>query len=324
MPNQGRRWFEQRKEFVAKPKDPGATNESPDLFTRCPDCSQPLFNETLRDEAEVCAHCGHHFRLAADQRLKLLLDEGTVVLYDEELAPVDALGFMDSKPYTGRIDATRKKTGRNDAFWSASGEIHGLPVDLGVFDFRYMGGSMGSVVGELITRLFERATENKRPAIVVSASGGARMQEGVLSLMQMAKTCAALARLKDEAGMPYISVLTHPTTGGVAASFAMLGDVIVAEPAALVGFAGPRVIKETIGQDLPAGFQTSEYLMEHGMVDQIIPRSDLKSSLARLLRQMLRLPSSSTVEATNNNTGGDRDEIAGDLSKPDVDKAGAT
>jgi len=288
MGNDGRRWFEQKKEFVGVIR-PGPS-EAPELFTKCPSCGEAIFNEVLDDGQRLCPHCGHHFRQGAVDRLRSLCTEGTITVHDVDLAPVDALGFVDSKPYPKRIDASRKKTGRNDAFISVSAEVDGVPCEIGSFDFAYMGGSMGSVVGEKITRLFERAVERKVPAIVISASGGARMQEGVLSLMQMAKTCAALAKLRDEANMPYISVLTHPTTGGVAASFAMLGDVILAEPEALIGFAGPRVIRETIGQELPEGFQTSEYLLEHGMVDAIVPRDEMLATLGRLLRQMLGRP----------------------------------
>ena len=219
MANQGRRWFEQRKEFVGRPRE--ESSEVPDLWTRCPACNELVYNETLDQNQSVCPHCDFHFRISAIQRLNLLADDGEWESHDDELCPVDALQFVDSKPYTNRIEQTKKKTGRNDAFISASTVIGGVAVEVGVFDFRFMGGSMGSVVGEMITRLYERAAERKRPAIVVSASGGARMQEGVLSLMQMAKTCSALAKLRDEANMPYISVLTHPTTG-VAAPFAML------------------------------------------------------------------------------------------------------
>jgi len=288
MGNDGRRWFEQRKEFVGVIR-PGPS-DAPELFTKCPSCGEALFNEALAESQRVCGHCGHHFRWGAVDRLRSLCTPGSISVHDEDLAPVDALGFVDSKPYTKRIDASRAKTGRNDAFIAVSAEVDGIACEVGSFDFSYMGGSMGSVVGEKITRLFERAAERKVPAIVISASGGARMQEGVLSLMQMAKTCAALAKLRDEANMPYISVLTHPTTGGVAASFAMLGDVILAEPEALIGFAGPRVIRETIGQELPEGFQTSEYLLEHGMVDSIVSRDDMLATLGRLLRQLLGRP----------------------------------
>ena len=232
----------------------------------------------------------YRHRPCGPQRLHALLDEGELEFHDEDLGPVDALGFVDSKPYDARITASQKKVGRKDAFVAVSGKLAGIEVEVGCFDFKFMGGSMGSVVGELITRVYERAAERGRPAIVISASGGARMQEGVLSLMQMAKTCAALAKLQDEANMPYISVLTHPTTGGVAASFAMLGDLILAEPGALIGFAGPRVIEQTIGQSLPEGFQTSEYLLEHGMVDRIVSRTELRDVIASTLRMMLGLP----------------------------------
>lgn len=292
MPNEGRRWFEQPKDFVAKSRDESTALEAPDLWEKCPSCGETLFTEALDANLRVCTSCGHHFRLDAPTRIAALIDEGSARFHDDELSPVDALGFVDSKPYPKRITLARKKTGRNDAFIACSATMGGVDVELGCFDFRYMGGSMGSVVGEMITRLFERAVERRVPAIVISASGGARMQEGVLSLMQMAKTCAALARLGDEAKMPYISVLTHPTTGGVAASFAMLGDLILAEPEALIGFAGPRVIQQTIGQELPEGFQTSEYLLEHGMVDRIVDRGALRGALIEHLRQLLLLPSS--------------------------------
>ena len=249
-----------------------------------------LYAEALEANLQVCSACGYHMRIGAMERLVSMLDEGELVFHDEELGPVDALGFVDSKPYTRRIEATQDKVGRRDAFIAVSGRLKGIPVEVGCFDFRFMGGSMGSVVGELVTRVYERAAERGCPAIVISASGGARMQEGVLSLMQMAKTCAALARLQDEAGMPYISVLTHPTTGGVAASFAMLGDLILAEPGALIGFAGPRVIEQTIGQSLPDGFQTSEYLLEHGMVDRIVSRTELRDVLGSTLAMLLNRP----------------------------------
>ena len=293
MSNQGPRWFEQRRDFVAvtHPKTNAPENgEAPDLFTKCPSCAEMLYNDALREHLFVCSKCGYHFRIGGVERLRQLCDDPpSAALHDAELAPVDALQFVDSKSYRKRVADARRKTGRNDAFLSVAGPVGGIDMELGAFDFAYMGGSMGSVVGEKITRLYERAAERGVPAVVVSASGGARMQEGVLSLMQMAKTCAALERLQA-AGMPYISVLTHPTTGGVAASFAMLGDVILAEPGALIGFAGPRVIRETIGQELPDGFQTSEYLLEHGLIDRIVTRHELKPTLCRLVRQLLNLP----------------------------------
>jgi acetyl-CoA carboxylase carboxyl transferase subunit beta len=299
MSNQGPRWFEQRRDFVAfvRSKSDGAggggateDGETPDLFTKCPSCAEVLYNDELRQNLYVCHKCKHHFRISGVERLSMLCDDPpSVVLHDSELIPVDALEFTDSKPYRKRVEDARRKTGRNEAFLAVAGPVGGIDLEIGAFDFAYLGGSMGSVVGEMITRQFERAAERKVPAVVISASGGARMQEGVLSLMQMAKTCAALERLQA-AGMPYVSVLTHPTTGGVAASFAMLGDVILAEPGALIGFAGPRVIRETIGQELPKGFQTSEYLLEHGLIDRIVTRHALKATMCRLLRHLLNLP----------------------------------
>jgi acetyl-CoA carboxylase carboxyl transferase subunit beta len=290
MADDGRRWFEHSKGFEARPRRAGS-DEAPDLWTRCPSCGETLFNDSLADNQQVCPACGHHFPLGSRERIEALCDPGELIWHDQDLRSVDALRFVDSKPYDKRYASTVAKTGFNDAFLAASGSILGVGVEVGSFEFSFMGGSMGSVVGEMVTRVYERALERRVPAIVISASGGARMQEGVLSLMQMAKTCAALARLRDEGGMPYISVLAHPTTGGVAASFSMLGDLIVAEPGALIGFAGPRVIKETIGQDLPEGFQTSEYLLEHGMLDLIVPRLQMRNTLGRLLAQLLGLPS---------------------------------
>ena len=280
-----RRWFEQPPP-EPKPERQREASPAKDLWTRCPGCEEVLYREDLQSQSHVCHHCSHHFRLTAQERIALLADEGSFVRHDAELSPQDPLEFFDSKSYLDRIKASQAKSNEQDAFIAGSCTIDGVDVELGVFNFRFMGGSMGSVVGEAITRQYERAAERGVPAIVVSASGGARMQEGVLSLMQMAKTCAALSRLRERAGQPYISLLTDPTTGGVAASFAMLGDLILAEPNALIGFAGPRVIEQTIGESLPEGFQTSEYLLEHGMLDQIVHRWDLKASLARHLRWM--------------------------------------
>jgi acetyl-CoA carboxylase carboxyl transferase subunit beta len=286
MSSQGGRWFEQRKEFTGR--SPRAEDDTPELWTRCPACGAMSFNESLAAQLFVCKECDHHFVMSAVARLMMLTDPGSLEFHDGGLKPTDPLSFVDSKPYPARLKSSQRAVGTNDAFTSASGTLDGLPIEIGAFEFKFMGGSMGSVVGECITRLFERATERRRPAVVVSASGGARMQEGVLSLMQMAKTCAALARLHDEARQPYISVLTHPTTGGVAASFAMLGDVILAEPKAQIGFAGPRVIEQTIGQELPEGFQRSEYLLEHGMVDRIVRRGELRATLSSLLHKLAR------------------------------------
>ena len=283
----GSRWFEQAPNPVThEPRgESGPTRK--DLWVKCPGCSQILYRSVVQEHLAMCPQCGYHHRWDAFARLHALVDEESFERHDAYVAPEDPLGFVDARPYADRLKATQRSLGELDAYVAGSARIFGMPVEIGTFNFRFMGGSMGSVVGELITRQFERAIEHRRPAIVISASGGARMQEGIYSLMQMAKTCAALARLRDEAHMPYISLLTDPTTGGVAASFAMLGDEIVAEPNALVGFAGPRVIKETIGQELPAGFQTSEYLLQHGLVDLICPRPQLRDTLGRLLRLLV-------------------------------------
>jgi acetyl-CoA carboxylase carboxyl transferase subunit beta len=252
------------------------------VFQKCDGCGATLASDQVKASLWCCPQCGHHFVMPTAARVELIVDEGSFVEEDTTLSPEDRLGFSDQKSYGERLRVTQKKIGARDAFRAGLGKIGGREVSLGFFVFEFMGGSMGSVVGEKIARSFERAVEKRVPAILFSASGGARMQEGILSLMQMAKTTAALARLK-EAGLPYISVLLHPTTGGVAASFAMLGDVIVAEPKALIGFAGPRVIEQTIRQKLPAGFQRSEFLLDHGMVDLIVERRQLKQKLADLV-----------------------------------------
>ena len=259
------------------------------LFQMCEGCGGTIDSQHIEAAFMCCPQCGHHFTMPTEDRLRLLLDDGTAVEQDTDLTPLDPLGFRDSKTYADRLTALKKKTGQSDAFRSFLGHIDGVAVSFGVFQFEFMGGSMGSVVGEKIARLYERALANRCPAVVLSASGGARMQEGILSLMQMAKTSAALGRLRS-AGLPYVSVLLNPTTGGVAASFAMLGDIIIAEPGAMVGFAGPRVIEQTIRQKLPPGFQRAEFLLSHGMIDAIVPRADLKSWLAQTLRLLQRLP----------------------------------
>ncbi len=276
------RWFEQAPpELQTRVR---ADKPVAQLWERCPTCRAVLYKEDLAGTARVCPKCGHHLKLTARGRLELIVDPGTFRRLDAGLTPQDPLEFVDSKRYADRLAATARKTGEQDAWIGGTATIDGQPVHIGSFNFAFMGGSMGSVVGEAVTRLFERAARTGQPAVVISASGGARMQEGVLSLMQMAKTCAALAKLREERGVPYISILTHPTTGGVAASFSMLGDIIIAEPHALIGFAGPRVIEQTIGQTLPEGFQTSEYLLEHGMIDMICPRAELRDTVARSLR----------------------------------------
>ncbi|HXI55943.1 MAG TPA: acetyl-CoA carboxylase, carboxyltransferase subunit beta [Polyangia bacterium] len=255
------------------------------VFTKCPGCRAALLTADLEKTDHVCPQCDHHFPITAAQRLALVLDPGSFAEEDATIDSIDPLAFRDTKRYVDRLRAAKKasEVPGGDAVRSGAGLIEGQPVEVGVFVFDFMGGSMGSVVGEKITRVYERALERRVPAIVFSASGGARMQEGVLSLMQMAKTSAALGRLR-EAGIPYISVLLHPTTGGVAASFAMLGDVIIAEPKALIGFAGARVIQNTIRQRLPPGFQRAEFLLEHGFLDKIVKRSEMRATLANLIR----------------------------------------
>jgi acetyl-CoA carboxylase carboxyl transferase subunit beta len=259
-----------------------------DAWTKCPACDSQVFNRQLERNLRVCPTCGHHFRMSVGERIDMLLDPGSFVERDAGLEAVDRLGFHDDRPYPERLEASRIKTGLRDAVVWGVGRIEGRRVAIGIFDFRFMGGSMGSVVGEKLARCFEAALTERIPAIVVSASGGARMQEGTLSLMQLGKTTAPLVRL-DEAGVPFIAVLTDPTTGGVLASFASLGDVVVAEPKALIGFAGARVASDTVGEELPEGFQTSEFLLVHGFIDAIVPRPELRATLGRLL-ELLPVP----------------------------------
>ena len=252
------------------------------LWTKCLKCEQIVYKKEMLANLRVCPKCGYCSPLRALERVAQLLDENTAKEFDANMEPGDPLRFLDGKMYKEKAVASHKKSGMKDAVWTGRGRLNGFDVVLGVMDFGYMGGSMGSVVGERLARAAEHALEHKLPLIIVSTSGGARMHEGILSLMQMAKVSAVLARLK-EAGLPYISVLADPTTGGVTASFAMLGDINVAEPGALIGFAGPRVIEQTIRQTLPEGFQRSEFLAKHGMVDRIVPRADLKKELHRTL-----------------------------------------
>lgn len=254
----------------------------PDVFEKCQGCGEILYRERLAQNLNVCPTCGHHLRISAEAYLSILLDAGTFTELDAGLRAADPLEFRDLKPYTDRIAAAEAK-GKKEAVLSGTGALDGIGVALAVMDFGYIGGSMGSVVGEKITRAGKAALDQGLPFIIVSASGGARMQEGILSLMQMAKTSTVLARL-HEAALPFISVITNPTTGGVTASYAMLGDVNLAEPNALIGFAGPRVIEETIRQELPKGFQRAEFLLEHGMVDRVVDRRELKETIALLLR----------------------------------------
>ncbi len=256
------------------------------IFVKCPECDSALYKRELTESHEVCTHCSYHFRYTAVGRLKDLFDDGRYEKLDEEVMSGDPLGFFDSKPYKDRIEQAKELSGLNEAIVSGKGMVGGHLVYAGAMDMAFIGGSMGSAVGEKITRLIEYALDTKGAVIIFSASGGARMQEGTLSLMQMGKISAALAML-HEAKLPFISVLTDPTTGGVTASFAMLGDVILAEPKALIGFAGPRVIEQTIRQKLPKGFQRSEFLLEHGMVDMVVDRREMRDTIVRMLDFMM-------------------------------------
>ena len=260
------------------------------IWVKCDSCSEILYGPDLAETHRVCPKCDHHLALPTPERIELIVDEGSFVEADAGVESSDPLEFrVDGKRYRDRLKVAKKTAGAGEAFLAGSARVGGYEVEIGFFVFEFMGGSMGSVVGEKITRVFERALARRRTAIICSASGGARMQEGVLSLMQMAKTSAALGRLR-EAGLPYISVLLHPTTGGVAASFAMLGDVILAEPKALIGFAGARVIQNTIRQRLPAGFQRAEFLLDHGFLDKIVHRRDLRKTLSELLSLLASSP----------------------------------
>ncbi len=280
-------WFKKaRKPMVA----PGTSSRVPEgLWVKCPECDTIIYTKDLAKTLSVCPKCAHHFRLTAAERLRTLFDDEQWVEHDAALASNDPLTFTDTKPYAARLAASRKATGLKDALIVGAGTIEGLPVIVAAMEYGFIGGSMGVVMGEKLVRGIEAAVDRRVPVVIVSCSGGARMMEGALSLMQMAKVSAALARL-DRAQLPYLSVLTDPTTGGVTASFAMLGDVILAEPKALIGFAGPRVIEQTIRQKLPAGFQRSEFLLERGMLDLVIDRREMKPTIARLLRFMGALP----------------------------------
>jgi len=275
-------WFRKDK----APKEPRENRQSkvPEgLWVKCENCREILYNKELARNFKICPKCQHHFRLSAPERLRMLFDDEEYVELETDLRSIDPLKFRDTKRYRDRIRQSEESIGTSDAIVVASGTMGGIPVIIGAMEFFFLGGSMGSVVGEKVTRAIERSTRERRPLILVSTSGGARMQEGILSLMQMGKIAAALSRLSD-AKIPYISVMTDPTTGGVTASYAMLGDLNVAEPNALIGFAGPRVIEQTIRQTLPEGFQRSEFLLEHGMLDFVVPRSEMKSELVKALR----------------------------------------
>ena len=280
-------WFRREKR---RPVATTSRREPPsDVWVKCEGCGEILYRRELARSLWVCGKCRHHFRVGATDYVEILADPGSFHEADRDLLTVDALGFTDRKPYVERLEEYRRRTGRNEAVLSGDAEVGEVPVSLAVMDFAFIGGSMGSVVGEKVARTVERGLSGDRAVVIVSASGGARMMEGVLSLMQMAKTAALLAVL-HERGIPFVSILTDPTTGGVTASYASLGDVILAEPGARIGFAGPRVIKQTIGQDLPEGFQTSEFLLDHGLVDAVVDRTELRPTLLRVLRHLRRLP----------------------------------
>jgi len=281
-------WFKKTRKPIKSNEKASRVPEG--LWVKCPSCGRAIYNKELGESQQVCAKCGHHFRMSATERLRLLFDGGWTE-HDAGLRSLDPLKFTDTKPYKARLESSIKATGLNDAVIVATGTLDKVPVVIASMEYSFIGGSMGVVVGEKITRGAEIALESRAPFIIVSCSGGARMMEGALSLMQMAKISAALGRL-DRAGVPYLSILTDPTTGGVTASFAMLGDLNIAEPKALIGFAGPRVIEQTIRQKLPAGFQRSEFLVEKGFLDLVVDRRELKATIARSIRVMMGLPPS--------------------------------
>jgi acetyl-CoA carboxylase carboxyl transferase subunit beta len=279
-------WFKREKKRIDQPTPPDERRvKTEGLWIKCEECRAIVWKKDLEDNWQVCPKCGHHYRLDASKRLELLLD-GAWKEHDAELASNDPLHFVDTKPYAARLRDAQRKLGVADAILTAEGALAGRPVICCSMEFAFIGGSMGAVVGEKVTRAIELAIEKKTPLVIVSCSGGARMMEGTISLMQLAKVSAALARL-DEARLPFISVLTDPTTGGVTASYAMLGDLNIAEPGALIGFAGPRVIEQTIRQKLPAGFQRAEFLLQHGFLDAVVPRKDLKAYIANAFELFL-------------------------------------
>ena len=277
-------WFKRESHELQASDEKRVRTEG--LWVKCEGCRQIIWKKDLEENLNVCPKCNAHFRIDAVARLTLLLDEDSIETTEESLASTDPLKFTDTRPYKARLEKSQEATGLKDAIINATGAMNGRPVVVSAMEYSFIGGSMGAVVGEAITRAVERACQQRKPMIVISASGGARMMEGVVSLMQMAKISAALARL-DSAKLPYVSVLTDPTTGGVTASYAMLGDLNIAEPGALIGFAGPRVIEQTIRQKLPEGFQTSEFLLQHGMLDAVVHRKDMKAYISRALDFMM-------------------------------------
>jgi acetyl-CoA carboxylase carboxyl transferase subunit beta len=277
-------WF--RRSKVSINASDAQRKDIPDgMWIKCDSCGEIIHRSQLEQQFFTCLKCDHHFRISSLQYLSILLDENSFKEMDRKMRSTDPIAFKDTKPYKERIKESMRKTGLQDAVRTGTGKINGIPVAVAAMDFGFIGGSMGSVVGEKVARAAEKALKSKCPLIIISSSGGARMMEGALSLMQLAKTSAKLAQLSD-AGIPYLSLMTDPTTGGVTASYAMLGDINLAEPAALIGFAGPRVIKQTIGKDLPPGFQRSEFQMEHGFVDTVVHRKEMKETITRILRYL--------------------------------------
>ncbi len=274
-------WFRRSKESISADTQKKDTPQG--MWTKCDGCGEIVHRKQLEQNLFTCAKCNYHFRIGSKEYLAILLDKGSFKEMDKKMRPTDPLGFVDTKPYKERLKEAVKRSALNDAVRTGTGMIHGIDVVIGCMDFSFIGGSMGSVVGEKVARAISRARKDEIPLIIVSSSGGARMMEGALSLMQLAKTCARLAQLAD-AGIPYFSVITDPTTGGVTASYGMLGDVNIAEPGALIGFAGPRVIKQTIGKDLPQGFQRAEFQLEHGFVDMVVHRKEMKETITKLLK----------------------------------------
>jgi acetyl-CoA carboxylase carboxyl transferase subunit beta len=292
-------WFKRARKPITATKQK-ASRVPEGLWVKCSGCAQVIYNKDLATNLSVCPKCGYHFRIGAIERLRLLFDEGSFTEYDKGLVSTDPLKFADTKPYRARLESSIEATGLKDAVVTASGRIEGIETSVAAMEYTFIGGSMGVVVGEKITRAIERAIDRRWPVVIVCSSGGARMMEGALSLMQMAKVSGALARLAQKR-LAYIAVLTDPTTGGVTASFAMLGDLIIAEPRALIGFAGPRVIEQTIKQKLPEGFQRAEFLLEKGMVDLVVDRREMKSAIGKALRFMGSAPSepASTAPGTS-------------------------
>jgi acetyl-CoA carboxylase carboxyl transferase subunit beta len=293
-------WFKRDDHEIIPPSDHEVRTEG--LWTKCGQCGKPIFNADLEANLQVCPYCDNHFKVGARERIAMLLDPGYEIV-DGNLRSTDPLSFTDLKSYKDRLQQAQKKTGLNDAIVNAVGKINGLDIVISAMEYSFIGGSMGAVVGETIARAVDRALETQTPLIIISASGGARMMEGIASLMQLAKVSAGLARL-DEAGIPYVSLMTDPTTGGVTASFAMLGDLNIAEPNALIGFAGPRVIEQTIRQKLPEGFQRSEFLLEHGFLDAIVPRKELKAYIGNAIQWMSE-PSVIELQNTASDTATD-------------------